>query len=269
MTNLLDDLQVSNTRYLAAATKLKSANRELETFAYSVSHDLRAPLRAISGFSEILNRRYRTSLDKRGQHYLDNVVEASEQMGQLIDDLLTYSRLGRKSIRRQRVSLAELLEQLKNQLGPQLADKQAELTLPALASLPVVAGDWTLLRQIMTNLIINALTYHRPDVPPRIDIECHEVEDAQVTIAVIDNGLGIAPEFHQKIFDMFQRLHHTEHYPGTGIGLSIVRKSVDLLNGEIWVESVEDKGSTFYLKLPLAGPDMPVNGRRPVEIGPE
>ena len=226
--------------------QLQAANQELEAFSYSVSHDLRAPLRAISGFSSIVARRHRADLNEEGRHYLDNIVQASERMGRLIDDLLTYSRLGRTGVRLEPVPLATLLADLVRDLQGRLDELRG--TIQITADLPVVLGDQTLLRQIFTNVLENAVTYRKPDIPPRIEIHSR-IEDDQVTIAVKDNGIGILSEHHDKIFNVFQRLHSEEEYPGTGIGLATVKKSVELLGGSVWVQSQIGEGSTFFIQL--------------------
>lgn len=226
--------------------QLLAANKELESFSYSVSHDLRAPLRAISGFSAIIARRHRANLNEEGQHYVDNIVQASERMGQLIDDLLTYARLGRSGVRRELVSLANLLGELVQNMQAYLEKYHGTLTI--CEDLPVVIGDRTLLSQVFTNLLENALIYHKPDTPPQVDVSWHNEENT-VVVAVRDNGIGIPPEYYEKIFVVFQRLHSEEEYPGTGVGLATVKKSVELLGGNVWVESEVGKGSTFFVRL--------------------
>ncbi len=234
-------------RIIERTAQLEAANKELETFAYSVSHDLRAPLRAINSFAEIIARRHRESLNEEGRHYFDNIVKASSQMGLLIDDLLTYSRLGRRAVRHQPVPLGDLLAQVTENLADRVAETGAHLSIPD--HLPVVYGDWTLLSQVFTNLLDNALTYHRPGVPPRVVVSC-QTEAAHIVVRVADNGIGIPPEFHEKVFNVFQRLHNQDDYPGTGIGLAVVKKSAELLGGQVWVESVVGEGSTFCVELP-------------------
>jgi light-regulated signal transduction histidine kinase (bacteriophytochrome) len=234
-------------RIIERTAQLEAANKELEAFAYSVSHDLRAPLRAINSFAEIIARRHRESLNEEGRHYFDNIVEASSQMGLLIDDLLTYSRLGRRAVRHQPVPLGDLLAQVTENLAGRVAETGAHLSIPD--HLPVVYGDWTLLSQVFTNLLDNALTYHRPGVPPRVVVSC-QAEAAHIVVRVADNGIGIPPEFHEKVFNVFQRLHNQDDYPGTGIGLAVVKKSAELLGGQVWVESVVGEGSTFCVELP-------------------
>lgn len=233
-------------RIIERTAELEEKNRELEAFSYSISHDLRAPLRGISGFAGIVARRYRDSLNEEGRHYVDNIVLASERMGQLIDDLLTYSRLGRSAISLRTVSLQEVFALILKDLEGRIREAGADAAIAA--DLPSVRGDPTLLLQIFTNLIANALTYHRTDVPPRVRVDAIP-EGAQVIVRVSDNGIGIQPEFHEKIFDVFQRLHSADEYPGTGIGLAIVKKSANLLNGRVWVESTPREGSTFFIEL--------------------
>jgi PAS domain S-box-containing protein len=246
-TELEDYSKELEIRVQERTTQLQIANRELESFSYSVSHDLRAPLRAISGFSEILARRHRASLNEEGQHYLDNIVQASERMGHLIDDLLTYARLGRSRVRREPVSLASLLGEIARNMQAHLDKNHGTLNLSS--DFPVVSGDQTLLSQVFTNLFENAFTYINPNLPPQVSVTWQS-EEKQVVIKVSDNGIGIPLEYQEKIFNMFQRLHSEDKYPGTGIGLATVKKSVELLGGSVWVESKVGAGSTFFIRLP-------------------
>ncbi len=227
--------------------QLQAANKELESFSYSVSHDLRAPLRAISGFSEIIARRHRLDLNEEGRHYVDNIVQASEHMGHLIDDLLTYARLGRTGVRRDPVPLEPLLKEISRNMQAYLAEIHGVLDVAG--DLPAVTGDQTLLSQVFTNLLENAFKYHKPDLPPHVTLT-YDNEDGHVVVKVTDNGIGIPLEYQDKIFNVFQRLHSEEEYPGTGIGLATVRKSVELLGGSVWVESKVGEGSTFFVRLP-------------------
>jgi PAS domain S-box-containing protein len=234
-------------RVAERTAQLVSANKELETFSYSVSHDLRAPLRAISGFAAIVARRHRANLNDEGRHYVDNIVQASERMGHLIDDLLTYSRLGRASMRREPIPMRDALAPLVSDLEARL--QQLGGSLEVQDQLPTVMGDKTLIQQIFSNLLENAMTYRRVGVPLKITVSAQS-DDKSVTMRVTDNGIGIPPEYHEKIFNIFQRLHSDEEYPGTGIGLATVKKSVELLGGSVWVESTSGEGSTFFVQLP-------------------
>ncbi len=228
--------------------QLSAANRDLEAFSYSTSHDLRAPLRAISGFAQILARRDREGLTEEGRHHLDNIVEASAHMGRLLDDLLNYARLGRRAVNLQPVALPELLAQITKTFAPRVSEAGAELVIPR--ELPAIESDPTLLGQALGNLLDNALMYHRPDVPPRVEFAC-KLDASHATLTVTDNGIGIPAEHFDKIFNPFQRLHSQEQYPGTGIGLAIVAKAMEMLGGRVWVESVVGAGSRFFVELPL------------------
>ena len=250
----------------ARTAQLQSANKELRAFAYSVSHDLRAPLRAIGGFADIIARRHRKSLNEQGQHYFDNIVQASEQMNRLIDDLLAYSRLGRQTVRRQPVPLGDLLAQVTTILTERVVKTGAQISLPPPDTLPTLDSNWTLLNRVFTNLLDNALLYHRPGAPPRVAVSC-QTEADRVIISISDNGIGIAPEFHEKIFNIFQRLHSQTDYAGTGIGLATVKKAVELLGGQISVDSAVGEGSTFYVELPLLPTDEQISGSSDVEKG--
>lgn len=229
--------------------KLAEVNKELESFTYSVSHDLRAPLRAINGFSQIIARRHAAALDDTARQYLQNTIQASEMMGQLIDNLLQYSRMGKTGMKLAPVALKEVIAPMAEELSEKLASIGAQLILPA--ELPRVLGDQTLLWQCFANLLENAITYRKAQVPLQIAIDWRP-EGQMVVVGVSDNGIGIPAEHQEKIFLIFQRLHSQEDYPGTGIGLATVKKSVALMNGEVWVESQVGQGSTFYLRLPAA-----------------
>ena len=243
-------------RVLDRTAKLEASNRELETFSYSVSHDLRAPLRAISGFASLLARRHRDSLDEKGRHYVDTIVASSEHLGILIEELLDYSRLGRRTVRAEPVPLGPLVAGLRATFGEQIA--AAGGTLEVIEPLAVPSGDPVLIERILANLVENALTYRRPDVAPHVKLSAtrHRPSPSHrrrtVTLAVADNGIGIPEEYREKIFDVFARLHSDEAYPGTGIGLAVARKAARLMGSDVTVESAEGEGSTFRLELPAA-----------------
>ncbi|MGE0683209.1 MAG: PAS domain S-box protein [Candidatus Binatia bacterium] len=236
-------------RVIERTAQLEAANKDLEAFSYSVSHDLRAPLRAVSGFAEIIARRHRAALNEEGQHYIDNIVEASARMSRLIDDLLVYSRVGRRAISLKPIPLQEVFLQVTKDLAQRIAATGAQLTIPH--TLPHVLGDLTLLSQIFTNLVGNALLYHKPTEPPRITVSC-QPHNGRIVVCIMDEGIGIPVEYQEKIFNMFQRLHSNDTYPGTGIGLAIVKKSTELLGGRVWVQSAVDRGSAFYVEMRAA-----------------
>lgn len=234
--------------YLVAerTAEVEAANQELKDFVYSVSHDLRAPLRAINGFAGIISRHHAQLLDDEGRHYFDNISQASTHMGELIEGLLRYSRLGRKAFRSRAVDLNVLLADVRDNLAGRIQQLGATLILPE--DLATVHAPPELLHSVFSNLIDNALTYHRPEEPPRITVASRREPD-RVVLSVRDNGIGIAPEHHQKIFQIFQRLHAQDEYPGTGIGLAIVAKCVDLMGGTIRVQSEPGRGSEFLVEI--------------------
>jgi PAS domain S-box-containing protein len=240
--------QALEERVAERTAQLVSINKELESYSYSISHDLRAPLRAILGFSQILSTRHKLSLNNEGRQYVDYIVEASIRMEQLINDLLDYSRLGRKSISIHTVQLHSILDSIIRDFKQKTEEINARILIGK--NLPEIQGDESLLRQIFTNLIENAINYRRTDTMLEIKID-FTLEANKIIIAVADNGIGIPGEHWEKIFNIFQRLHNDEKHPGTGIGLATVKKSVNMLNGEIWVNSIVGKGSTFFIQLPV------------------
>lgn len=228
-------------------SELESANRELREFTYSVSHDLRAPLRSIMGFSEIISKRHRTSLNEEGIRYFDFIMEASNNMSRLIEDLLQYSRLGKKE--NEMVDMKSIIDNVLLNLEKEITELDAEIILPN--KFPVVFSNRTLIEQIVFNLSNNSIKYHSKGERPKLEIAIEE-SPKKILITVKDNGIGIPHEYHEKIFNIFQRLHSDAEYPGTGIGLAIVKKSVTVLNGKVWLESDSGKGSTFFVELPTS-----------------
>lgn len=229
--------------------QLKESNRSLEDFAYSVSHDLRTPLRAINGFSEIINERYTDKLDEQGKHYFNNIIEASRKMGELISDMLNYSRLGKENIVYEDMTVIDILNGIVNELIESNIIVKRSINIDE--NIPLVHANETLLRQIFVNIIDNAVKYRKNEETLSINIYAC-IEKDMVNIAVEDNGIGIDEQYHNKIFNIFQRLHTDSEYKGTGIGLAIVKKAAILLNGSIYVESAEGRGSTFHILLPIA-----------------
>jgi len=254
MLNLLEDQQNSHRISIQNSKRLTELNAELEAFSYSVSHDLRAPLRAISGFSQILDRRYKNKLDDDGKKYIENILEASDYMGKLIEDLLTYSRLGRKSIKLKPVSLSRSIRMVISNLSELIKETSGRIIFDN--DIPMVLGDETLIAQVFHNLIQNGLTYQKKDNIPEISIKWEYENNLDpsnhvkmVKVFVEDNGIGIPKEYQEKVFNVFQRLHTQDEYPGTGIGLSVVKKCIRLMNGNLELISEENKGSTFIVSL--------------------
>jgi PAS domain S-box-containing protein len=237
-------------RVAERTAELKAANKELEAFSFSISEDLRAPLRAISGFARVLDRRSRDSLDEKGRHYLDAIVDSSNRMGVLIEELLDYSRLGQENVRKVPVTLGPLVAGLRATFGGRI--EAAGGTLEVTEPLADPVGDPMLIERILVNLVENAFTYRRPGVVPRVTLSSTSREGI-VTVTVADNGIGIPPAYRERIFEVFARLHSHVAYHGTGVGLSIVRKAARLMGGNVTVESTEGQGTTFSLELPAAG----------------
>jgi PAS domain S-box-containing protein len=229
--------------------RLTEANRELEAFSYSVSHDLRAPLRAINGFAQLLSARTGASLDAEARRLLERIVGSSAHMGRLIDDLLAFAQLGRQAIDVRPVPLAPLFGRLVDELRG--AIDEAGAVVDVAADLPEVLGEPTLVAQIFANLLSNAIAYRRPGVAPRVDVRWRDAGE-RIEVAVSDNGVGIAAEDQRQVFEPFVRLHKAGEHPGTGIGLALAAKAATLLCGEITVESAPGVGSTFRVLLPPA-----------------
>lgn len=242
------ELAATLERRVAERTRsLTDANRDLESFSYTVSHDLRAPVRAINGFAQLLDEHAGGSLDDEGRRLVSSIVRSSRHMGRLIDDLLAFAQLGRRAIEIAPVALAGIVERVLEELRPMIETRDA--TIEVVPGPARVSGDPTLFQQILQNLVANALEYRKPGVPPRVRIAWREVGD-RVEISVEDHGIGIAPEHHARIFAMFERLHPTSAHPGTGIGLAVVARAVELLRGEIRLASSPGEGSTFTIILP-------------------
>jgi PAS domain S-box-containing protein len=233
-------------RVIERTGELEAANKELEAFSYSVSHDLRAPLRHIEGFVEILRSSQSEAMDDEGRRHLQTISESSRQMGKLIDDLLSFSRTTRVELRKVNVSLEELVKSVIHEMGPDTHKRNIEWKTD---KLPVVEGDPALLRQVFYNLISNALKYTRTRPQTRIEIGSTKVDD-EFVIFIRDNGVGFDPRYAQKLFGVFQRLHRASEFEGTGIGLANVRRIITRHSGRTWAESELDKGATFYFSLP-------------------
>ncbi|HEY9737256.1 MAG TPA: CHASE3 domain-containing protein [Trichocoleus sp.] len=233
--------------------QLQEMNQELEAFAYSVSHDLRAPLRAMESFAQALLEDYGNQIDPPGQDYINSIIEASVRMETLISDLLAYSHLARQEINLQPVNLATVVQAALQQLESRIEESQAQITLSS--SLPTVYAQQSILVQVVANLLSNAIKFVRPGTTPQVEVYAQEVEQASqdwVKLWVSDNGIGIAPEYYERIFRVFERLHGHKVYAGTGIGLAIVRAAVERMGGEVGVESQLDQGSRFWIALPKA-----------------
>ena len=224
---------------------LKASNDELEAFTYSVSHDLRAPLRAVGSYALMLEEDYNEVLDDNGKRLLRVIRQSGVKMGMLIDDLLNLSRLGKKELRKSRVDMAELLPRVIDELT-KLNPTNAEIVI---GPMPLVLADSALLNQVLVNLLGNALKYSAKVEKPRITIAAREA-NGEVEFSISDNGAGFDMHYANKLFGVFQRLHHEKEFEGTGVGLAIVKRIIDRHKGRIWAQAEPGKGATFYFTLP-------------------
>jgi light-regulated signal transduction histidine kinase (bacteriophytochrome) len=225
--------------------ELTSANQELESFAHSVSHDLRSPLRAIDGFSEILVKDYGTELPEEAHHYLQRVRAGAQRMGRLIDDLLIFSRYSRQPLDKKPTSMQAVVKQVLDELQNEVEGRQIEISL---GELPECQGDPSMLNQVVANLLENAIKYTRPREIAHIEIGSRPQENQRVYF-VRDNGVGFDMRYADKLFGVFQRLHRAEEFEGTGVGLATVQRIIHRHGGRIWAESELDQGATFYFTL--------------------
>ncbi len=235
-----------NRELAAGGERLVEANRELESFAYSVSHDLRAPLRHIHGYLDMLKRATAGQLAPRADRYIRTASDAAVQMGQLIDDLLAFSRMGQAEMRREQVRLDTLLDEVRTGLQPQTEGRRIEWHIEPL---PMVRGDTAMLRQVLVNLVSNAVKYTGKREVATISISQVGTEDGRAVLCVRDNGAGFDMQFADKLFGVFQRLHHAEEFEGTGIGLAIVRRIITRHGGRIWAEATPGVGAAFFFTL--------------------
>jgi light-regulated signal transduction histidine kinase (bacteriophytochrome) len=240
--------EIQRERDATHAKELAVVNQELEAFSYSVSHDLRAPLRHIHGYVEMLRGATTGQLSDKAQHYLTTITDASVEMGELIDDLLAFSRVGRAEIGGTSVELGDLVQDVIRGLEMAIHGRPI---LWQIAPLPRVIGDASLLKQVLTNLVDNAIKYSRTRDPATIEIGCAGEEAGRVILFVRDNGVGFDMQYGDKLFGVFQRLHRAEDFEGTGIGLATVRRIIGRHGGRVWAEGALNKGATFYLTLEL------------------
>ena len=226
--------------------ELAGTNKELEAFAYSVSHDLRAPLRHMAGYAELLQKRIASALDEKGQRYMSNISDSAKRMGNLIDDLLAFSRIGRAEKQMTLVSLEQLVKEAVAELRQ---DTNGRRIAWKIGALPNVYGDRSMLRLVLVNLVSNAIKFTRTRPEAEIEIGCADQERDGVVVFVRDNGVGFDMKYEKKLFGVFQRLHPSEAFEGTGIGLATVQRIVHRHGGRVWAEGSVDKGATFYFTL--------------------
>ncbi|HEX9614700.1 MAG TPA: ATP-binding protein [Bacteroidota bacterium] len=236
-------------RVRSRTAQLEAANKELEAFSYSVSHDLRAPLRHIDGFTQLLERDLGVTISPDAKRYLAVISESSKRLGQLIDDLLIFSRMGRSDLKASTFDMNGIVEEVVKELSSDLRSNKTTLETD---SLPTVTGDRAMIRQVWMNLISNAVKYSRPKPDPRISVGWQE-GDSDHVFFVRDNGVGFDMNYVGKLFGVFERLHRADEFEGTGIGLANVKRIVQRHGGRVWAEGEIDRGATFYFTIPKKG----------------
>ncbi|MBI3662324.1 MAG: PAS domain S-box protein [Acidobacteria bacterium] len=234
-------------RVLQRTAQLEAANKELESFAYSVSHDLRAPLRHIDGYIELIFRKASDKLEEKPRRHLQIVMDSARKMGNLIDDLLAFSRMGRAEMLRSRVEMKRLVDQVVRETKPDTAGREIHWQI---ADLPEVEGDPVMLRLVLVNLISNAVKFTRTREEARIEVGCRSGDGSETVFFVRDNGVGFDMQYAGSLFGIFQRLHREDEFEGTGIGLASVRRIIHRQGGRTWAEAVPQGGATFYFSLP-------------------
>jgi len=245
------ELELAQVRLRTMYKEFEAANEELGAFSYSVSHDLRAPLRAVNGYTSILLEEFSSGLTDEGLGYLKRIKENGDHMGHLIDDLLAFSRLGRQALRVQRVHTRGIVDRALAQLAPAIEGRHIDLVI---GDLPDCDSDPGLLEQVFINLIGNAFKYSRKREGARIEVGAKQSEsDPTPVFFVKDNGAGFDMQYADKLFGVFQRLHRNQDFEGTGVGLAIVHRIVSRHGGRVWAEGKVNEGATFYFTLSSGG----------------
>jgi light-regulated signal transduction histidine kinase (bacteriophytochrome) len=240
------------------ADELQRSNSELESFSYSVSHDLRAPLRHIAGYAELLVEDAGEALSERSHRYLRNIGDSARFAGTLVDDLLSFSQMGRSALRPTAVDLTLLIEHIRKEFAPDLQHRDIEWVLKPL---PIVQGDTAFLHLALRNLLANAVKYTSTREHAHIEIGALDGEKGENIIYIRDNGVGFDMQYVDKLFGVFQRLHRMEEFEGTGIGLANVRRIIERHGGRVWGDGVKDQGATFYFALPPTIPEETIKRR--------
>jgi len=244
--NILEDIEIERQKVASSRNLLEEVNKELETFSYTVSHDLQAPLRAINGFSQVILEDYIDKLDPEGKRYFELIQKNAHLMGQLIQDLLAFSRLGRQKIVTVEINMEELVREVFEELKSLLPNRKIEFKL---RPLPKVIGDLMMLRQVFVNLLSNALKFTKGREIAMIEVGFRQ-EENEGFYYVKDNGVGFDMRYVDKLFGVFQRLHTVEEFEGSGIGLALVKRIITRHNGKVWADGIVNQGVCFYLSIP-------------------
>jgi signal transduction histidine kinase len=248
--DMLKNIEEREKKIIERTAELEASNQEMESFSYSVSHDLRAPIRAINGFANILEESQQEKIDDEGKELLKIITSEGKRMGQLIDDLLAFSRLGRKEIEKSDIDMETMVNSVVEEiLNLNKGTYKAKIMIKDLS---VARGDPALLRQVWVNLISNALKFSNHNSLPLIEIGSF-YKEGSVVYYIKDNGVGFDMKYYDKLFGVFQRLHSNEEFEGTGIGLAIIKRTITRHGGNVWAEGEINKGSTFYFSLPEKG----------------
>ena len=243
------ELERLNRELQKRAAELEASNKELESFAYSVSHDLRAPLRHVAGYSELLQKQASSSLDDKSRRYVQTILESAKRMGNLIDDLLAFSRLGRAEAKMRTVDLQQVVKEVIADVSRDTGGRDIAWKIGAL---PACHGDSSMLKLVVVNLVSNAVKFTRMRTRAEIEIGCVDKDNDELEVFVRDNGAGFDMQYANKLFGVFQRLHLAEQFEGTGIGLATVQRITHRHGGQVRAEGAVDQGATFYFSLPKA-----------------
>jgi PAS domain S-box-containing protein len=242
-----EEIQALNQELAKRSAELESINKELEAFAYSISHDLRAPLRHMAGYTELLQKKASSVVDEKSNRYMAMILESAKRMGNLIDDLLAFSRIGRAETQKTQVSLAQMVREALTEVRQ---DTEGRDIAWKIGALPDFYGDRSMLRVVLVNLIANAVKFTRTRSRAEIEIGCADGNRDELIVFVRDNGVGFDMKYVHKLFGVFQRLHASDEFEGTGIGLATVQRIIHRHGGKVWAEGVVDSGATFYFSAP-------------------
>jgi light-regulated signal transduction histidine kinase (bacteriophytochrome) len=242
-----DEIRGLNLQLERRSAELEAMNKELEAFAYSISHDLRGPLRHIVGYTELLQKNALFLLDEKGRHYMMIILDSAKRMGMLIDDLLAFSRIGRAETRETMLGLDQLVKEVQNEVRP---DTEGRTVIWKIGPLTEVYGDRSMLKLALVNLVSNAIKFTRKNPKPEIEIGLTDGQTDKVAVYVKDNGVGFDMKYVNKLFGVFQRLHRADEFEGTGIGLATVQRIIHRHGGQVWAEGQVGGGATFHFSLP-------------------